>query len=226
MHRMKDQEDNTNKPLVRNCLKGLSENLKDKRPAITPQTLDRLNRTANECLDAYGAVAFRCISSWLFFGLFRISELLGDKGLNIPSLELDSVKEKKRVLTISLRSYKHSKGKGALVDLARQKNKHICPLRSFKTYIKTRGKNSNFLFVNKRGKPITKNVFAKTLKKVSLAADYNPPFLTHSFRIGGATQAHKMGYTEVQIKALGRWRSAAYAEYVRGSKPLILSPDK
>jgi hypothetical protein len=32
----------------------------------------------------------------------------------------------------------------------------------------------------------------------------------HSFRIGGATAAATLGYTEYEIQVLGRWRSLAY----------------
>ncbi|KAJ3233174.1 hypothetical protein HDU78_006634, partial [Chytriomyces hyalinus] len=43
----------------------------------------------------------------------------------------------------------------------------------------------------------------------------NPAHYTsHSFRIGGATAAANLGYTEYEIQVLGRWHSDAYMTYL------------
>ena len=137
-----------------------------------------------------------------------------DQVMEFTGIELDSVGMMARLPT--------NKIEKCLVKLREVKDKDKVSLKTIQQ-LKVRIGRTDGLFTNKQGRPLTKNVFAKMLKIVSLDAGFNLPFLTHSFRIGGATQAHKMGYTEVQIKALGRWRSAAYAEYVRGSKPLVLN---
>ena len=37
----------------------------------------------------------------------------------------------------------------------------------------------------------------------------------HSFRIGAATTAASLGFTEDQIQRMGRWRSDAVKKYIR-----------
>ena len=41
------------------------------------------------------------------------------------------------------------------------------------------------------------------------------PIKSHSFRIGAATYAATVGYTEAQIQKMGRWKSGAFRKYIR-----------
>lgn len=41
------------------------------------------------------------------------------------------------------------------------------------------------------------------------------PFSGHSFRVGAATTAARVGIQDATIKMLGRWRSTAYQRYIR-----------
>jgi len=40
-------------------------------------------------------------------------------------------------------------------------------------------------------------------------------FRSHSFRIGGATEAKRLGVDDETIKKWGRWTSDAYLKYLR-----------
>ena len=40
-------------------------------------------------------------------------------------------------------------------------------------------------------------------------------YKSHSFRIGGPCHAADRGYSDEQIRALGRWKSAAFKVYLR-----------
>jgi hypothetical protein len=37
----------------------------------------------------------------------------------------------------------------------------------------------------------------------------------HSFRIGAATFSAECGFSDTQIRAMGRWRSDAFLKYIR-----------
>ena len=39
--------------------------------------------------------------------------------------------------------------------------------------------------------------------------------INHSFRIGAATWAAAKGFTDTQIRQLGRWKSNAFLNYIR-----------
>ncbi|KAM9324593.1 uncharacterized protein PAF06_000660 [Gastrophryne carolinensis] len=55
-------------------------------------------------------------------------------------------------------------------------------------------------------------VFRKCLRELGLAGS---EYGTHSFRIGAATEAARMGLPEEIIKRLGRWESARFRRYIR-----------
>jgi len=42
-------------------------------------------------------------------------------------------------------------------------------------------------------------------------------YKSHSFRIGGACHATEKGYSDAQIRALGRWKSEAFKVYLRST---------
>ena len=42
-------------------------------------------------------------------------------------------------------------------------------------------------------------------------------YKNHSFRIGGACHAADKGYSDAQIRALGRWKSEAFKVYLRST---------
>ena len=62
--------------------------------------------------------------------------------------------------------------------------------------------------------PLFRSKLHSLLAQIGLSADQ---FNTHSFWIGAATTGDAAGLSEVQIKALGRWKSNAYQQYIRPS---------
>jgi hypothetical protein len=43
-------------------------------------------------------------------------------------------------------------------------------------------------------------------------------FKSHSLRIGGASHYANLGYSDSQIRVLGRWKSDAFKKYIRGQR--------
>ena len=221
-HKALEVTDPTNHWLVKKCLIGLKKQTKTRpeKPRVTLKSLEKLVKISKTSLSKSEKLQFNCIITILFFGLFRISELLGDRKLKIASLEKSQVKVRNKILQIELISYKHSKGEKAIVEITAQKSKYICPLKNLQKYLEHRGPGEGPLF--KIGKKaLTKARFNTLLKKCSETAGYEPPFTSHCFRIGGATEAALEGRTDTEIKLLGRWKSNAFIKYVRKVKPLI-----
>ena len=200
--------------------------VKTKRKPITLTSLKKIIKASEECLSEGENKVFKTIVTLLFFGFFRISEVLGDKGNGISHINRRDVRLRGDKLTIKLKSYKHCKGKNAKVNIKRQKDATICPVKAMHEYIQE-VKPKQCLFKNKFGSPLSKNSFSKLLKQCSIKAGYNnPPFTSHCFRIGAATYASKIGHTDTQIKSMGRWKSGAFMGYIREADALVTKKSK
>ena len=65
------------------------------------------------------------------------------------------------------------------------------------------------------GSFLTRQQFALLISNtLKLAGIDDKHYNTHSFRIGAATSAKEAGFSDVQIKMLGRWKSEAHQLYV------------
>ena len=62
---------------------------------------------------------------------------------------------------------------------------------------------------------MTPKWFANRLGAVVAKAGVPGLVTAHSLRIGAATSAARHGYTDSQIKALGRWKSFSFLRYIR-----------
>ena len=66
------------------------------------------------------------------------------------------------------------------------------------------------------------SVISNLLKVGNIEGDYTG----HSFRIGAATTAARIGIPDNMIKTLGRWSSEAYRLYIRSSEDDIAKVSK
>ena len=228
IHRISNITDPSNSILVKKCINGVrsrgnSRGTDRKRLPIDQVSLSKLCIAAAQCLsNPITTLAFQTLCCVMFFGLFRVSELLGDKRLGIPYIAWKDLEIFEDRIIINLQSYKHSR-EAAKVILEKQLKRSICPIRKLNKLFTFSRSKDYAVFRSEKGKPITKNTFASMLRKCSLTAGFDKPFLSHCFRIGGATEAAKQGKSEIQIKSLGRWKSNAYNKYVRLNDSLQLS---
>ena len=124
------------------------------------------------------------------------------------------------MITISIAEYKHSKGQYSEVQLTSQNSKSICPIKLLTKYLNIRGLHEGSLFVDSKNIPLTKHKFSRWLKNCCRISKINPPFTSHSFRVGGANLAAQLGRSDAEIKILGRWKSNANNLYYRNTKQL------
>ena len=193
-----------------------------KRKQIEVKTLRKICRVARKCFQSNESLVFQCIATVLFFGLFRISELLGDKRLGIEPMKLEQVQIIKDKAVISISSYKHSKGEEVNIELLKQRDSMICPVAKLKKLIKFKGEKKGNLFSIRGSNSISKSKFSQMLKITCKKAG-TPQYTSHCFRIGGANLAAKMGRSDAEIRLLGRWKSNAVNIYLRKADPLVLN---
>ena len=91
-----------------------------------------------------------------------------------------------------------------------------CPVKLLQKYLALRPSGPGPVFVSTHGKPITRQQFLGALHSSVRFRSLDPSlYNTHSFRIGRSTDMMVQGYSDAQIRAVGRWKSDAYKRYIR-----------
>jgi integrase len=186
----------------------------DERQPLTGPYLAAAVESLSQFLPDYYHKLYAAMFSVAFYAMLRVSEMTKTRYAdhNLPAWALIV---HPNAVTLRLQSSKtsHSTQPEQLVTIHQQLL--ACPIAAISQYLSVRG-DGYYLFVHPTGDPITYDQFAA----VFATACFNTglPFrklTTHSFRIGGATFYSNAGYTEAQVKLLGRWSSDSYKRYIR-----------
>ena len=90
------------------------------------------------------------------------------------------------------------------------------------SYITFRGPGSGPFFQLPSGRPLQKSTFVESVQAALSSAGFpSSQYAGHSFRIGAATEAARLGLEDSVIKALGRWNSSAFESYIRTPRELL-----
>ena len=97
--------------------------------------------------------------------------------------------------------------------LAREDVPSLCPVTALLQYTRLRGDRSGPLFCNA---DVSLHQFNTELQKCLTYCGLDlSRSKSHSFCIGGACHAAVNGFSDAQIRALGRWKSDAFKIYLR-----------
>ena len=201
------------------------------RLPITPEMLKLLKaELVASTLHKYDKLMVWAVATIAFFGGFRIGELLCQKtrsfdpdyellGSNIKEITIDVNSKKVRTLQITIKSQKTDKSGAATIVDVYESGTGLCPVAAFSKY----RKKADYLdpsmpaFCSHSEKPLTKKQFNLYLKQF-LGSHLDTPssyVSGHSFRSGIASLIAELGYSDQQIKDLGRWSSQAYLTYLK-----------
>jgi hypothetical protein len=203
-------------------LKGI-QNLRNTSDARLPITLpilqnflSALQHTAGEkdCISLLRATFLLA-----FHGFFRLGELVArsDSFRELVLQRQDVTFVPGQGFQIILRHFKNMKNNQPVtIILSPSKTSTICPVQALHDYLKIFRHSSGPLFVFQSGAPVMHSFVVQQLKVALAYCDLNPQqYKGHSFRIGAATEAAKLGYSENFIQQLGRWQSNAIKRYLR-----------
>ena len=91
----------------------------------------------------------------------------------------------------------------------------ICPVQLLMDYLVLRGSRPGAIFISHLGNPVSRDAFATQLKRAFRHCGLDTSkYKSHSFRIGAASHAAQHGYSDAQIRALGRWKWNAFLKYL------------
>eukprot|EP00079_Xenopus_tropicalis_P017651 XP_004917932.1 PREDICTED: uncharacterized protein LOC101734453 [Xenopus tropicalis] len=213
-------EDLTKEFSIRQAIKGFKRGKvsRDTRRPISFELLGKLQSVLSQvCFSEFEVRLFQTAFALAFFGAFRIGELTSKSkvapgGLSVADIQVDG----ERVIIRLRRSKTDIWGKGAVITLYRLDGGRACPIGCLKRYMEVRPNTGTSLLIHEDGSPLTRFQFGKVLR-IGLQAIGKKPeeFGTHSFRIGAATEAARMGLGDDMVKKIGRWESRRFRSYVR-----------
>ena len=165
------------------------------------------------------------VCSTLFHGAFRVHELLCQKtGSFDPDFTLLgrdielAGEDGGEVLRIRVKAPKEEKvGKSVIVDVY-ETGTLLCPVRAFKKWVRYGERDLDMpVFRFAAGTPLTGRRLNEILRACleGHVEGHETLFSSHSFRAGAASLMAALGYSDEDIKAMGRWSSRAFLEYVK-----------
>ena len=95
-------------------------------------------------------------------------------------------------------------------------NQSVCPVTALLGYLAIRPKRSGPLFIFQDGSTLSRERLVSSLRQVlSDVGVSTAQYSGHSFRIGAATTAAKLGVPDSLIKKMSRWKSSVFMHYIR-----------
>ena len=170
---------------------------------------------ADTSMSVWDRRLLRAAMSLAFYGFLRVGEFTATPLHLIPLWRHDVWFVGHQLKVLVKRSKSDQWGRGTVVSVGCSGDSS-CLVSSMKRYLKCcPAPSSSPLFIWDDGSPLIARRFQSQLwvyfGKLGLDPDQ---FNTHSFRIGAATTAAKVGISSGVIKQLGRWRSRAFKSYI------------
>ena len=223
VHKLCSGNDPTHHFVVRKILKGCQQLKKspDTRMPITKPILLKILSALPETIpDNNNIIILRAIFLLAFHGFFRLGELVVQDKEHVAKViqrtDLNFVGD--QGVQIRLNYFKHMKNNQPVtILLSPSKDVLICPVRALYIYTSNFNHKSGPSFAFKSGAPVSRAfVVVSNLKSTLTFNGLNPNlYKGHSFRIGAATEAARLGFSENYIQQLGRWHSNAVQRYIR-----------
>ena len=154
-----------------------------------------------------------------FYGFFRIGELSCARKKQVVTIlqfdHLTFLKQSSQVTAVKIviTKFKHNtNNRPFVITIQRKPSETFCPCRPHSTTL-------NFGLTKKA--PCSRVQMAGQSRPIILSSVVLWPFIayymSHSFRIGAACHVSEKGFSDSQIRALGRWRSDIFTTYIRPS---------
>ena len=222
IHKLYEQPDPSASFLIQKTLHALRKNSPqvDSRLPITITILKLLIAASDTVIGHYtDRILFKCMMTVAFFGFLRIGEITVAKNkmdaITLRNIQWDA---STKSFSITLTNFKHSvPGKSHTIVLKSQTLPNPCPVTMLHNWLAIRPKIPGLLFTLSDGKGMKREWFDQNLRRCLSFCNLNTKlYKGHSFRIGAATHASlSLGYTDSQIRLLGRWKTDAFKKYIR-----------
>ena len=226
VHKMKGLPDPSKTFLIHKLLTALGrQKSPDVRlPISKPILHDLVHSLIHTNSSAAQRILFSAMFLTAFYGFFRIGELAA-RNSNLSTntvIQYDNLRFLKHEgqihsIKITITNFKHNTSNRPFdILIAREDSSPCCPVKSMLRYCTVRGRQSGPLFCHLDGSPITVTHFNTELQRCLIYCGLDTTrYKSHSFRIGAACHAADNGFSDSQIRSLGRWKSDAFKLYIR-----------
>ena len=221
-HKLYGHHDPAQSFYITKLLAGIHKKLpsNDARCAIDKHILGHLVPCIELCtVSDYDHVMYTSMFLLAYFVCLRIGELVYSNNMaNVLQYhQLSCVKRDTQVVAYQLQflNYKHSTQKPTM-RINPQEAGLGCPVHWLTRYLSLRGTKPGPLYITRTGTFVTRSQFCSVLDRTLAMAGLDKNcFGTHSFRIGRCTDMAREGFSDTQIKLVGRWKSDAFKKYIR-----------
>ena len=225
MHKLKGLGDPTQAFLITKLLTALSrQGSCDLRLPISRPVLHKLVGSLGHTVSsAFQRTLFSAMFLLAFYGFFRIGELAaksvnsGRAVVQYNQIRFLTQKGNVHMIKITITKFKHNNNHRPFdILIERELSSLFCPVQAMLKFCHTRGHQPEPLFCHPDLSPITVSQFNAELHHCLIFCGLDTSrYKGHSFRIGAACHAADKGFSDAQIRALGRWKSDAFKVYIR-----------
>jgi hypothetical protein len=220
-HKLKGFQNPSENFVIRKMLEGCkrSRHSTDMRVPISICMLNKLAESLKHvCFSNFERILFTSAFYLAYFGLFRVSELVASSSTSVDrALQKEDVifSKDNRYVTIRLRISKTNQAGKPTFIVIPINGETSSGISFLKQLVILSPSKSRQFFCHLNGCPLTRYQFSSVLAKACRHAGFQSKVLTHSFRIGRATDLALKGISDDQIKMLGRWSSNSFSRYIR-----------
>ena len=189
-------------------------------PVTLPILKQVLQASSTLDLSPYSSALFKVMCSTAFFAFLRIGEITTTSTSSsvIQARQLVKLVDEAgntHGYKLTFINFKHSYNQRPIsISLTRRDG--TCPVYFLSDYLSRRSQQEGPLFQHIDGKPVTRSFFTTHLSTVfGLCGLDTANYKGHSFRIGAASHAAECGFSDSQIRLMGRWKSDAFKKYIR-----------
>lgn len=190
----------------------------DTRLPITPSILAKLVTALPQVVNSmYLTRLYTAMFTLAFHAFLRVGEItFTNQETQCHILRNSSISPQPQGgVVVTFHSFKHSKGRTHHVSVYPSSGILPCAVTHLTNYLSVRGQQPGYLFLTPQGHPVSRSEFTKVLREAVAFCQLPTSIKSHSFRIGAASYAARIGRSDAQIRALGRWNSNAFLRYIR-----------
>lgn len=176
-----------------------------KQLEIMVENVPRLGLSINCC----------CLIRTMLVVGFHLGLRIGEMTISGHNLSIEDISVLTGAIKVVFKSFKHSKAPST--HIVKSTHEALCPYKYLIKYLKGRAQTNGPLFLL-GNKGVSSSFFTKVFKQLIIISGFDrEKYSPHSLRMSAAVRWARKGFSDNQIRLLGRWSSNAFKGYMKGT---------